>query len=313
MGLGIALVALHVTQERVALPVLTNLGGKGFVLSGQTETLSHYYEPTPNSTEVWDPEWLSVKVANKINADTLNEQKDYTVDKTIATYRIVALGDSFTYGHFVNTDENYTEVLENLLNSLLSCPTITLFDVINLGVPGYDIAYNIERLRMRGIKYNPDLVLWLVNYWNMQTVNEQRLPLQENFMRKGIPVFDAKTRTNDAVLMALDIIKGRIGEEGIRNYQKEALERLKTIYHRDLLLVSFPGMPTKSEAVIAAFVGSNTKYSYWNGLFDYFRMPQYHLFDHHPSANGHARIAREIFEYLAAHQFASCGKTKYQL
>jgi acetyltransferase AlgX (SGNH hydrolase-like protein) len=60
------------------------------------------------------------------------------------------LGDSFTWGWGVGDDEIYTEVLESLLLNV---------EVINLGVAAFDTQQEFDYLKMKGIKYNPDIVI----------------------------------------------------------------------------------------------------------------------------------------------------------
>jgi hypothetical protein len=64
--------------------------------------------------------------------------------------RIVALGDSFTFGEGVGDDEAFPHVLQELLPGT---------EVINLGVHGYGHDQMLLRLRAEGRRYEPDLVL----------------------------------------------------------------------------------------------------------------------------------------------------------
>ncbi len=79
----------------------------------------------------------------------------YPLEKTADTYRILVLGDSFTFGEGVNNNETYTEVLELLLNQH---SRITLFEVLNLGIggAGTDSEYLILQ---RYSTYSPELVI----------------------------------------------------------------------------------------------------------------------------------------------------------
>jgi len=122
--------------------------------------LEHFYESVPN--KVIEEQWEDRVVTYTINSDTLNERFEYTVDKPKDTFRIISLGDSWTYGLGVDTQYNYSEVLEDLLNNNLRCKNFKKFEVINLGLYGYDIEYSVERFRVRGQKYNPDLIVWFV-------------------------------------------------------------------------------------------------------------------------------------------------------
>jgi hypothetical protein len=64
--------------------------------------------------------------------------------------RIVAVGDSFTFGIGVDHGERYTELLERSLPRL---------EVINLGVNAYGTDQELRALEVEGLRYGPDLVL----------------------------------------------------------------------------------------------------------------------------------------------------------
>ncbi len=64
--------------------------------------------------------------------------------------RVVAIGDSFTYGGDVKNDESYPAFLEK------SFPNI---EVLNMGVPGYGIGQAYLKYRRFGRRYKPDLVI----------------------------------------------------------------------------------------------------------------------------------------------------------
>ncbi len=83
---------------------------------------------------------------------------EYPEQKPEGTYRIVVLGDSTTAGNGIpNLDDTYTKRLEKLLNT----PTDTTlrYEVLNMGVGGYHTLQEVETLRIKGLKYNPDMVL----------------------------------------------------------------------------------------------------------------------------------------------------------
>ncbi|HRN70508.1 MAG TPA: SGNH/GDSL hydrolase family protein, partial [Candidatus Woesebacteria bacterium] len=144
---------------------------KGLVTSNQDSKLAYYYEPNPNSVEAVN-EWGPYKGKYTINKDSLNERFEYAIDKPKNTFRIITLGDSYTYGLYVDTKDNWTEQLEDILNSKIQCRAIETIEVINLGVHGYDIQYANERFELRGKKYNPDLVLWLIKSDDLIQLNE---------------------------------------------------------------------------------------------------------------------------------------------
>lgn len=85
--------------------------------------LKYYYESKPNVTETDQPEWLPYNAVYTLNSDGFNERFDYSLKKSPKTFRVITLGDSFTFGHFVNTADNFPEKLEDVLNTS-SCTSI---------------------------------------------------------------------------------------------------------------------------------------------------------------------------------------------
>jgi hypothetical protein len=67
---------------------------------------------SPDEERFWD----HTRAYYTFNQDGLNERYDYNTTKPDGIFRIITLGDSFTFGHFVDTKDNWTERLEDLLN-----------------------------------------------------------------------------------------------------------------------------------------------------------------------------------------------------
>lgn len=72
------------------------------------------------------------------------------VDRSVNRQRIAVLGDSFAWGHGVSTGEAFSEVIDAALPNA---------DVINLGVPGYDLAKSLKFYQRVGRDRRPDLVI----------------------------------------------------------------------------------------------------------------------------------------------------------
>lgn len=70
--------------------------------------------------------------------------------------RIVFMGDSVVYGLGVKVEKRFTE----LLNSKLGPD----YEVINLGVSGYNFLQEVEYLKLLGIKFSADYVVFGIEY-----------------------------------------------------------------------------------------------------------------------------------------------------
>jgi len=232
---------------------LYSIGEKDFIFPANIR-LNYYFEPRPNHTQKFNTEWLDYEIKYTFNSDGLNERFDYSKDKEKNVYRIIAIGDSFTFGSNVNTKDNYPEVLEDYLSEKLKCSNISNFEVINLGVPGYDIEYAVERFYRKGIKYNPDLILWLINYWNLDNINELKIPIYNNFISSGTPSLDENSFMFTAhELAAKEVIK-RIGLNNILNQNRDILDEFSKIYKGNLVIMSFSDIPEKYKKTLSDII-----------------------------------------------------------
>jgi lysophospholipase L1-like esterase len=73
--------------------------------------------------------------------------------------RIVALGDSSTFGWGVEANEVYTERLREALERRAGAPPEGV-EVLNLGVPGYSTFQGLVLLERTALPLEPDLVTW---------------------------------------------------------------------------------------------------------------------------------------------------------
>ena len=79
------------------------------------------------------------------------------LEKPEGTFRILGIGDSFTFGIGVDLEQTYLKVLEEMLNSTSDQPH---FDVINSGVAGYNLYQAKTYLKEKGLAYDPDMVIY---------------------------------------------------------------------------------------------------------------------------------------------------------
>lgn len=77
------------------------------------------------------------------------------LSKAEGEYRILALGDSVTFGWGVAQDQIFTFRLEQLLQGRLHRPV----RVINSGVGGYNTVQEVTYFKQEGITFQPDLVM----------------------------------------------------------------------------------------------------------------------------------------------------------
>ena len=107
----------------------------------------------PNQNGVWAI-WPHRPYHVQTNSDGLRnvEELDGSHDM-----RILAIGDSFTFGPYVPNEDTWPSQLERLVNVSLH-PHATV-QVLNAGVAGYTIVDEYHYLKERGLALEPDLVV----------------------------------------------------------------------------------------------------------------------------------------------------------
>ena len=86
--------------------------------------------------------------------------KEYSLEKPANTFRVAVIGGSFTVPAGVEIDEAFHSILENRLNK--ENPDLN-YEFINFGVSGYRINNKIATLEHKALKYNPDLILFILD------------------------------------------------------------------------------------------------------------------------------------------------------
>lgn len=284
----------------------TTLKKEGLLIDD--DSLKHFYEPKPNSIWIDDPDWLGYITSNTINSDALNERYEYSIEKPSGTFRIISLGASITFGAHIPTQANYSEILEDLLNTSLLCPSWTHFDVINLGVGAYDIDYTVQRFIKRGIKYHPDLVLWMMSDGMFKKILEYTLEVEDKMRKNGIK--DHFQQIGDKVVyfvqnQAENTIRSQYDNDAIVKYQSNKLLKFSSLYSGKLLLIPFPKiLDSNVENVINEVINQKQNFTlYPNNI----SIPKEEILkDGHPTSEGHRKIAEELLKYLHEKFFPSC-------
>jgi lysophospholipase L1-like esterase len=83
-------------------------------------------------------------------------EREFGISKPPGTFRIVCVGDSWTFGANVNQKETYPQRLAGLIDR--SYPGAG-FEVLNLGTMAYSSLQGLQLMRLRVLEFSPDLVL----------------------------------------------------------------------------------------------------------------------------------------------------------
>lgn len=112
---------------------------------------------------------------------------DHRPEKPPGKRRVLFLGDSILFGWGVPVQSRFTDVLARQRPD---------WEVLNMGIPGYNAAQEVECLRNYGLKYQPDLVV--VNVVG----NDAQMP---NFIQRS--------PTDPGTSFLLDWFRGRLSRE----------------------------------------------------------------------------------------------------
>lgn len=265
--------------------------------------LQYFYEPNANSTQEIHEDWLPGVPRYTINNDTLNERFNYQETKGESVFHIITLGDSFTFGQNVSTYQNWTELLEDYLNNKMTCEKVKKYEVINLGVYAYDTQYEVERYRLRGIKYNPDLVIW--TFTDFERILEKMTSLirqndtqaTKNLEREGVYYKNWQ--------IARETMLKEIGKNGVIQFQKGQIDSFDNLYRGSLMYVALDNYPEYLQ--ILKTKAQNRTNSYFFQPDIHYNQKQFFLPDSHFNLLGHQKMMEELVGTLKKNKLLPCN------
>jgi len=136
---------------------------------------------------------------------TINNQgyraKAYPQNESPEHFRILVFGDSFTFGMGADDLNTFPAHLERMLTEQ-RCDTC---EVLNFGVPGYDLRQNAAMARKRMSEYETDLILFVYHSGALENVD-----IFKGNQRQDIS--GEKQRTKFSVWDTLNLWKRRLEE-----------------------------------------------------------------------------------------------------
>jgi lysophospholipase L1-like esterase len=120
-----------------------------------------------------------------INSQGFRDYRDFSAEKPAGVYRILCIGDSSTFGLFVNQGDSYPAQLQTLLDKRQSQ---WHYNVINAGCAGYSSFNALRALELYGPRFHPDLVILSVGA-NDFSRKSNGIPDRERDNRSGPLVF----------------------------------------------------------------------------------------------------------------------------
>lgn len=112
-------------------------------------------------------DWLQMHV--QLNSNGYRD-KEYSFEKPENTYRIYTIGDSYTFGWYIdNPLDTYTRIIERGLQK----KTPEKIEVINAAQWGFNFNEIVNRYLWEGKQYNPDLVLLGLSHYKVDVNNSK--------------------------------------------------------------------------------------------------------------------------------------------
>lgn len=276
-----------IIKKNISSKSSIGLTDKRNIVMVPTQQYLFFFEPKPSVN------YKDIGVFNAeytINKDTFNDRYNYSVEKEKGTFRIITIGDSYTFGFHVSTKENWTELLEDKLNKLNSSK-IKKFEVINLGVIAYDSAYSIERFEKRGKKYSPDLVIWL----QVDFLRDTEQIFKEI---SKMPKFSSLSFTDRLIgWKKARISLSKKNQKEAKKQQEEVISQLRNITTSKIIIIPEPKMKEELKRSIEK-VADGKNYIYADILRDFHKLHGVFSNDEHPNQTGHQLIAADIYNYL---------------
>ncbi len=150
MGLLEGMAYLWEREQANSLYAWELVASRRLVWETYTEPGAGYTLMKPNSSY----EWQGIPV--EINSKGLRTPET-PYEKPADTFRILNLGDSVVMGWGVREEETYGRRLEQWLNQ--QSDDDLRYEVINAGVPGWNLENALSYLQVEGLRYEPDIIL----------------------------------------------------------------------------------------------------------------------------------------------------------
>jgi hypothetical protein len=185
--------------------------------------------------------------------------------------------------------------------------------VINLGVYGYDIQYSVERFKIRGKKYNPDLVLWFLKDDDFYSVNEYEIPKEKLIAEEmGLDRNSKEYVYNNGIAYPSwqkthKLLLQEWGEDNLLLYQTKFLYELNKHFNGSLVIFTYPYTTDKYKLIVKKFINQEKRAYFFDGLHPLYDIKTAIFPDSHPNKKGHQIIAEDLFNYLTKNKIIPCN------
>jgi lysophospholipase L1-like esterase len=152
---------------------------KNYVPHFTSSTSSGRYQPDDDLIYSFASNSLTSENTNEyreeFKVNSLGFRDDELIPKTENVIRIFVVGDSFTAGHGISTnDKTYPAVLEKILNT--NTVNGKKYDIINAAVPGYTPDQEYRLITKKIINLKPDIIIWSLHNGEISDLENLNTP-----------------------------------------------------------------------------------------------------------------------------------------
>ena len=274
------------------IKTFTNLANSGIIKASTNQKI--LYELKPNINDYFKCKKLITNAAGC-------RDKDYSFEKPKNTIRGIVIGDSFTMGSGVNIEETYHSQMEKTLNQNTKG---IQYELINLGVSGYNLLNYLGVLEEKVLKYDPDFLI--IGFYSRNDVNLPRKRHYDgNYKVKEKSLSSFWTSFLGKLAELAFIKKSPYVEKDITDKQQEFISQMFSAYGTFSLKNNIPILLTylsmeedfNNLHLIKTIAEKNKLFfSDSKGKFDYNRPGKYVVspLDSHPNKLGHQTFANTL-------------------
>lgn len=252
----------------------------------------------------------------------------YAVPKPPSTFRIAVIGDSFSFGPYMQYTDTFSSKLQAMLN-LNNSPLRA--EVINYGVPAYSTAHEIE-VAQRALAEGADLIVLQITLNDPEYKTTRPNGLSENMLDQFGPLklegkLGALARRWHTLKFALERMHNARTREAYVQYFNHLFDNPRTLYPftnalRDILGSAFKARKPIVSVVFPLFgLPLDDKYPFYKihdrlkKFMDHYKVPYLdvsHIYDgiplerlqvipgadRHPNEIAHRMAAEKIYLFL---------------
>ena len=267
------------------------------------------YQIKPNFEQVYDGYRCRIKPTHiKINSFGFRDY-EYSIKKPNNTIRIIAIGDSFTFGLGVELEDSWPKQLEKILNENNKNKNIH-YQVLNLGVPGYNFEQYFENIRVNALKLQPDIII-IAFIRNDAYPPDSETQLQEFMKTNCSEIRNFSNKDSGEFHRAMEKCEAEFYSKFSKDFEEhplkywQALEgeftNISNITRENNIRIIITNLNSVPQPFIKEIINfsNNQSWCYVDGntqkTMEEANRNTLNLYDGHPNKLGHELIAEKIF------------------